>query len=863
MQTISYHVLPTKIPSLENHFPIKIRAKSAIKAAYGHAKDQSFLATGPTPMNPTFSKPKGGKHLQVNQLPQITGNNSFSATQLPEMAVSHSFPEAGAKELPGKLLTPDIGGPSQTTLSKQVQKDLSCKHPTTHIKPRKQRSSSPKIQSFPAKEELHPMNSSEEAMTAFWDYQFLFISQRSETEEPVALRLVHGQVPCDFPKGTYYLAGPGLFIDDMGSTVHPLDGHGYLRAFSIVPSAGKNPGISGYAHTNSGQNIAVLSTNSCLNGEVSGKVGHFHGESGKLSSKVGGSSGKVDDFSCELDQFSSKLAETSGHAGPFSSNLGQFSGDVDAFSGKVGHFSNKVGAFSDETDRNSGHSAMFASEFDHLSTETAQFSGRFSGEVKLSARYVATQAKQEEYDEKSKKWIFGYRGPFSVLKFGQKFFNTKVMKNVANTSVLKWGGRLLCLWEGGDPHEIEPESLNTVRVGDFISRREIDVGPPESSVDGRKRDMGSVVLDFVTGLLRPVLYGVYKMPPKRLLSHYKIDARRNRLLMMSCNAEDMLLPRSSFTVYEFDSKFNLLQEKGFEILDHVMIHDWAFTEDHYILVANRVKIDVAGSISALCGISPMISALSLDPSHQSSRIYVIPRFSEGTRDWRLPIEAPSLFWLLHAGNAFERRDEHGNLHIQLQASACSYQWFNFHKMFGYDWRRPQLDPTFMNKENAENLPHLVQVSMELGKDRNFHNCTVEPLSQWMYTSDFLAINPAFSGTKNKYLYTSSCSGSRPSLPYFPFDMVAKLNMTQGSVATWCAGFRRFVGEPVFVPRGEEEDDGYILVVEYAVSVQRCYLVMLDAKEIGKPGALVAKFEVPKELNFPVGFHGFWVNDESG
>ena len=31
------------------------------------------------------------------------------------------------------------------------------------------------------------------------------------------------------------------------------------------------------------------------------------------------------------------------------------------------------------------------------------------------------------------------------------------------------------------------------------------------------------------------------MPPKRLLSHYKVDARMNRLITTSCNAEDMLL----------------------------------------------------------------------------------------------------------------------------------------------------------------------------------------------------------------------------------------------------------------------------------------------------------------------------------
>jgi 9-cis-beta-carotene 9',10'-cleaving dioxygenase len=39
------------------------------------------------------------------------------------------------------------------------------------------------------------------------------------------------------------------------------------------------------------------------------------------------------------------------------------------------------------------------------------------------------------------------------------------------------------------------------------------------------------------------------MPPKRLLAHYKVDPKRNRLLMVACNAEDMLLPRANFTFY--------------------------------------------------------------------------------------------------------------------------------------------------------------------------------------------------------------------------------------------------------------------------------------------------------------------------
>ncbi|KAL6957592.1 Carotenoid cleavage dioxygenase 7, chloroplastic [Sarracenia purpurea var. burkii] len=50
----------------------------------------------------------------------------------------------------------------------------------------------------------------DDSAAAFWDYQFLFVSQRSESAEPVALRVVDGAIPPDFPSGTYYLTGPGL-----------------------------------------------------------------------------------------------------------------------------------------------------------------------------------------------------------------------------------------------------------------------------------------------------------------------------------------------------------------------------------------------------------------------------------------------------------------------------------------------------------------------------------------------------------------------------------------------------------------------------------------------------------------------------
>ncbi|PKI56630.1 hypothetical protein CRG98_023013 [Punica granatum] len=564
----------------------------------------------------------------------------------------------------------------------------------------------------------------DDTAAAFWDYQFLFVSQRSETAEPIMLRTLNGAVPADFPQGTYYLAGPGLFKDDHGSTVHPLDGHGYLRAFTLGGKAGK---------------------------------------------------------------------------------------------------------------------------------------------VGFMARYVRTEAQEEEHDAVSGSWRFTYRGPFSVLKAGRKVGNTKVMKNVANTSVLRWGGKLLCLWEGGEPYEVEPSTLDTVGKFNVTGRG----GHSPTAGSGG----GSRVWDAAASVLKPILYGVFKMPPKRMLSHYKVDPKRNRLLTISCNAEDMLLPRSNFTFYEFDSEFKMVQKREFTIPDHLMIHDWAFTDTHYILFGNRIKLDPLGSLGAISGLSPMISALSVNPSKPTSPIYLLPRYPSDRsnrateRDWSVPIEVPSQLWLLHVGNAFETiNEDEGTMEIKLQAAACSYDWFNFQKLFGYNWLSGKLDPSIMNIDKGETelmLPHLIQVSINLDAYGNCEKCGVEPLGSWRKSSDFPVINPAFSSVRNRYIYAGTSSGCRRTLPHFPFDSVVKIDTLTKYKRTWSAGNRRFIGEPIFVPKetaGEGEDEGYILVVEYAVSIQRCYLVILDPKRIGEVDAAVARFEVPKHLNFPLGFHGFWASD---
>src|SRR4051812_30160302 len=64
---------------------------------------------------------------------------------------------------------------------------------------------------------VKPFIEPDDSIAASWDYNFLFMSQRSETTQPIRLRVVEGALPTDFPSGAYYLTGPGIFKDDHGS----------------------------------------------------------------------------------------------------------------------------------------------------------------------------------------------------------------------------------------------------------------------------------------------------------------------------------------------------------------------------------------------------------------------------------------------------------------------------------------------------------------------------------------------------------------------------------------------------------------------------------------------------------------------
>jgi carotenoid cleavage dioxygenase-like enzyme len=105
-------------------------------------------------------------------------------------------------------------------------------------------------------------------------------------------------------------------------------------------------------------------------------------------------------------------------------------------------------------------------------------------------------------------------------------------KNTANTSVLNFGGRLLALFEGGQPYELNPTTLET--IGLCTLDRELQVGVPFQLPTHLEWAQG-----LVEGFLG-VLRSARRRKPSKVVfagdavcAHWRIDPVTGRLITMS------------------------------------------------------------------------------------------------------------------------------------------------------------------------------------------------------------------------------------------------------------------------------------------------------------------------------------------
>ena len=225
------------------------------------------------------------------------------------------------------------------------------------------------------------------------------------------------------------------------------------------------------------------------------------------------------------------------------------------------------------------------------------------GRASYRNRYVRTAGWKAE--NAAGKALYGsFLDPLNVTALLRVLRNllkrAPLIKNTANTAVVCHDGRLLALWEGGEPHEIRVPDLDTVRPYTFGGRlkHQFTAHPKVDPATGE-------MLFFGYSLFRPsVRYGVVSAQGE-IINTTAID-----------------IPRS------------------------VVMHDFAITPRHTIFV----DTPLTASIKRMLRGQPL---LKFEPE-LGARLGVLPRYGEG-RDTRWFEVSPC--YVFHTLNAYEDGDE--------------------------------------------------------------------------------------------------------------------------------------------------------------------------------------------------------------
>lgn len=237
-----------------------------------------------------------------------------------------------------------------------------------------------------------------------------------------------------------------------------------------------------------------------------------------------------------------------------------------------------------------------------LADGKAHFRNRFV----RTAGYVAEQAAGKIL----------YRGVFGTQKPGGWLANAFDfrLKNIANTNVIYWGGKLLALWEAAEPHRLDPSTLDTFG------------------------------LDYLDGVLNQ---------GDAFAAHPRIDPSSFQDKDAPCLVNFAIKPgiSTTITIYELDEKGKVVRHHAHSVPGFAFIHDFAITPNYCIFFQNPVSFNPLPFVLGLRGAGECVH---FQPN-QPTRILLIPRHAEvGTEVQTLETQSGFVF---HHANAFEQGDD--------------------------------------------------------------------------------------------------------------------------------------------------------------------------------------------------------------
>ncbi len=230
-----------------------------------------------------------------------------------------------------------------------------------------------------------------------------------------------------------------------------------------------------------------------------------------------------------------------------------------------------------------------------------------AGRAHFRSRYVRTQAFLAE--EQAGKPL--YRGVFGTAKPGGWLANAfdLRLKNIANTNVIYWGGKLLALWEAAEPHRLDPATLETLG------------------------------LDYLDGVISPG--GAFAAHP-RIDPACELDNGAPCLVNFSIKAG----LSTTITIFEFAPSGQILRQHSHAIPGFAFMHDFAITPHYCIFFQAPMSFNPLPYLLGFKGAGQCLQP-QLD---KPTQVIIIPRNGRDPIQ-RIPVESGFVF---HHANAFEQ-----------------------------------------------------------------------------------------------------------------------------------------------------------------------------------------------------------------
>ena len=371
------------------------------------------------------------------------------------------------------------------------------------------------------------------------------------------------------------------------------------------------------------------------------------------------------------------------------------------------------------------------------------------GELSFRSRFVETEALRRE----QRAGRVCYRG-IGGLPYESKFKNwrAKQQKNPSNTCVRLWQGKLICGYEGGWPHRVDPAELDTEGLESF----------------GGTLPKG---MNF--------------------LAHTRYDAATGELFGVSFKPGK----HSQFCVHGYgpDGAPTLRQE--WSQFGMTLIHDFLITDHYVVIIENPIIPDIPTLIRAIGGFAAIMDAIK--QQERPARLLLFPRVGGEPR----VVELEQSYVGFHHAAASERINDAGEP-VGLTLYSCLFEsYIDFGREFGYQGRSTPYADNFSPEQPPQRLS---KIEVDLERDVT----SVTAISEWAL--DFPIIHPEGDGRGCTHIYGAAAS---PAGSFAPFDTLCRVDVESGESVHWRSD-RGYVGEPCFIPSGEGEEAGCLLSMAY-------------------------------------------------